>query len=76
MAKFNLVLPVCFSVFNVSIRILETNFEAPRGAKIANTKKGRDRCQDWLFPPDNTGYIQIKIRQRNIDAYPPIVVVH
>ena len=53
-------------------RSFETNFEAPRGAKIINTKEGRDRCQNWLFPPDTTAYVQFKFCQRNIDACPPI----
>ena len=69
MAKFNLVLPLCFNVFNVSIRLLETNFEALKGAKNHKHTGG-----EGLVPPKNTAYVQRKIWQRNIDACPPVVV--
>ena len=69
MAKINLVLPLCFNVFNVSIRSLETNFEALRGAKNHKHKGG-----EGLVPPENTAYVQRKIWQRNINACPPVVV--
>ena len=49
MAKSNLVLPLCFNVFNVSIRLLETNFEALKGAK--NHKHAEE---EGLDPPKKT----------------------
>ena len=72
MIKINSWLNLSSVPTNVIQQIIRDEFWSSERSKIINTNEGRDRCQNWSFPPDNAAHVQVRFCQRNIDACPPI----